>query len=141
MSIALLNGVLINEQRTKIQGIKHPDNTDTYLALNDSGPFNITTKTTILSGATAGTDSGWLPIAPYPERLGYALDSGSTSTTFTIDVSADGGATTLSQAFTGSYASSTVAEFSYPIQFSATTATHFKVTVTSGGPLTFVRGA
>lgn len=137
----LPNGVLTNDAGTRIQGIKNPDGRDTYFALNSDGPFDVTTKSTILSGASSGTDSGWLPISPWPERFGYALDSGSTSTTFTIDVSADGGATTLSQAFTGSYASSTVAEFSYPIQFSATTATHFKVTVTSGGPLTFVRGA
>lgn len=98
-------------------------------------------KYPILEGASAGTSSDWIPISPFPERLAYALDSGSTTTTFSIDVSADGGVTTLSQAFTGSYASSSVAEVTYPILYSALTATHFRINVLTGGPISFNRGS
>lgn len=115
----------------KVDGIVNTDGTIVPI---------INLKYPILEGASAGTASEWLPISPFPERLAYALDSGSTSTTFTIDVSADGGVTTLSQAYTGSYASSSVAEITFPIQYSAITATHFKITVTAGGPITFLRG-
>lgn len=115
----------------KVDGIVNSDGTIVPI---------INLKYPILEGASAGTASEWLPISPFPERLAYALDSGSTSTTFTIDVSADGGVTTLSQAYTGSYASSSVAEITFPIQYSAITATHFKITVTAGGPITFLRG-
>lgn len=115
----------------KVDGIVNSDGTIVPI---------INLKIPVLEGASAGTASEWLPISPFPERLAYALDSGSTSTTFTIDVSADGGVTTLSQAYTGSYASSSVAEITFPIQYSAITATHFKITVTAGGPITFLRG-
>lgn len=115
----------------KIEGIKNKDGSIVPI---------INLKQTVLQSASSGTSSDWLPIAAFPERLAYSLDSGSTSTTFTIGISADGGTTTLAQAFTGSWASSSVAEITYPIQYSDITATHFKITVTAGGPITFIRG-
>lgn len=115
----------------KVDGLRNPDGSIIPIVNHNQ---------VVLDGGVAGSDSGWLPISSFPERLAYALDSGSTATTFTIDVSADGGVTTLSQAFTGSYASSSVAEVTPPILFNAITATHFKITVTSGGPISFLRG-
>ncbi len=94
----------------------------------------------ILSAASAGSDSGWLPIAPSPERLLYQLDSGSTTTGFAVDISADG-ATSLGQAFTGTWASSTTAYITGLISYSNPLATYFRVTVTSGGPLSMQRYA
>lgn len=97
-------------------------------------------KVPILQAASAGDSTEWLPIAPYPERLAYSLDTGSTATSFTIDVS-ENGSTSLGQAFTGSWASSAQAEITYPLLFSDVRARYFKITVTSGGPITFLRGA
>ena len=97
-------------------------------------------KVPILQSASAGDSSAWLPIAPYPERLAYSLDSGTTSTTFSIDISEDG-STSLGQAFTGSWASSTLAEITYPILYTDVRARYFKITVNTGGPITFLRGA
>lgn len=97
-------------------------------------------KKVVLNGATAGQDSGWLPVSASPERFTWQLDSGSTSTQFTVDISADG-VTSLGQAFTGVYASSTVAETSAPISFSNPQAKFFKFTVVSGGPFSVIRGA
>lgn len=96
-------------------------------------------KQQIISAGVAGDSSGWLPIAPYGERFAYALDSGSTNTTFSIDVSADG-TNSLAQAFTGSYSSSSVAEITPPILFSNPQAKFFRITVLSGGPISFLRG-
>lgn len=135
----LINGILTNDAGTKLQGFKNPDNTDSFFALTDTAPFNLTSKTQILNGASAGTDSGWLPMASYPERLAYALDSGSTTTTFSIDISADG-VTSLGQAFTGSYASSATSEITPPLIFSSVAAKYFRISVLSGGPISFIRG-
>ena len=121
-----------DDEGKKIVGTANP---------NSTAGVPLPNRQLVLSGAYAGDSSDWLPIVPYGERLAYALDSGSTTTTFSIDVSADGGATTLAQAFTGSYASSSVAEVTYPILFSALTATHFRINVLSGGPISFNRGA
>lgn len=96
--------------------------------------------TQILTGASAGQNSGWLPIAPFPERLFWQLDSGTTATQFTIDISADG-ATSLGQAFTGTWAASTAGEFSPPLLFTNPQARYFRVTVVSGGPLSVYRNA
>lgn len=97
-------------------------------------------KAAILSGASAGQNSGWLPIAAFPERLVWQLDSGSTNTQFAVDISSDG-VNSLGQAFTGSWASSTTAEFSPPLQFTNPLAKYFRVTVVSGGPLSVYRNA
>lgn len=94
----------------------------------------------ILLGASAGADSGWLPLSKSPERFVYQLDSGTTTTTFSVDISADG-STSLGQAFTGTYASSTVAEITFPIMFSNPLAKFFRWNVVSGGPLSVSRGA
>jgi len=93
----------------------------------------------ILAGASAGADSGWLPINAAPERFAYQLDSGSTTTTFSIDISADG-ATSLGQAFTGTWASSSSAEITPQIMFSNPLAKFFRWNVVSGGPLSVNRG-
>ena len=100
---------------------------------------SIVARTAILNGASAGTDSGWIPISPNPERFAYQLDSGTTTTTFSVDISADG-STSLGQAFTGTYASSTVAEITFPIMFSNPLAKFFRWNVLSGGPLSVSRG-
>ena len=102
--------------------------------------FAISPRANILTGANAGTDSGWLLIGPHAERLVYQLDSGTTATGFTVDISIDG-VTSLGQAWTGTYNSSTVAEFSPPMWFTNPLARYFRVTVTSGGPISFARCA
>lgn len=122
---------LYSQDGSKVSGLVNPDTSIVPI---------VNLKSVVLSSGVAGSDSGWLEISPHPERLAYALDSGSTATAFAIDVSADGGETILSQAFTGSYSSSSVAEVTPPIQFNEITATHFRITVTSGGPITFLRG-
>lgn len=98
------------------------------------------TKTPILQGASAGANSGWLPISSAPERFAYQLDSGSTATTFSVDISADG-ASSLGQALTGTWASSALAEITYPVMFSDPRAKFFRWNVVSGGPLSVYRGA
>lgn len=90
-------------------------------------------KTPILNAASAGQDSGWVPISAAIMKINYQLDSGSTTTGFAIDVSADQ-STSLGQAFTGTWASSTTAESAY-LPFSNPLAKYFRVTVTSGGPI------
>ena len=94
----------------------------------------------ILSGASAGADSGWIPMGAYGERFIYQLDSGSVSTGFTVDISADG-ASSLGQAFTGTWASSSLAEITPPLYFSNPLAKFIRWSVTSGGPLTVARSA
>lgn len=106
----------------------------------DAKVYNIAPRTPILNAANAGADSGWLPISDAPERFVYQLDSGTTATTFSVDISADG-STSLGQAFTGTYASSTVAEITFPIMFSNPLARFFRWNVVSGGPLSVSRGA
>lgn len=102
-------------------------------------PTSSLARTAILSGASAGTSTAWLSISDAPERFAYQLDSGSTTTTFSVDVSADG-STSLGQAFTGTYASSSVAEITPLIMFSAPTAKYFRWNVLTGGPLSVSRG-
>lgn len=97
-------------------------------------------KKQILAGASAGQNSGWQRISPNPERLLWQLDSGAVNTQFAVDVSADGD-NSLGQAFTGSWSSSTVAEFSPPLQFTNPQARYFRVTVISGGPFSVYRNA
>lgn len=87
----------------------------------------------ILAGATAGQGSGWIPYVA-GMRLAYALDSGTTSTGFSVDISADG-STSLGQAFTGTYASSTAYETTPPIWLSNQAARFIRFNVLSGGPL------
>jgi len=112
----------------------------TSLVSADGNSSPIFARSAILNGASAGADSGWLPLAEYPERFVYQLDSGTTATTFSIDISADG-VTSLGQAFTGTYASSTVAEITFPLMFSNPLAKFFRWNVVSGGPLSVSRGA
>lgn len=76
----------------------------------------------------------------YGERFIYQLDSGSVSTGFTVDISADG-ASSLGQAFTGTWASSSLAEITPPLYFSNPLAKFIRWSVTSGGPLTVARSA
>lgn len=92
----------------------------------------------ILEGAVAGRDSGWLPLIGGGFRLAYALDSGTTSTTFSVDISADGVAS-LAQAFTGSWASSTLYEDTGERLVSNVNAKYFRFNVLSGGPLSVKR--
>lgn len=120
----------LTEDGDKINGATNPDGTTKYIG---------NPKEEMLVGASVGDSSSWLPVATYPERWTYKLDSGSTSTTFSIDFSADG-LTSLGQAFTGSYSSSSVAEITPPILFTDVRALFFKITVNSGGPITFARG-
>jgi hypothetical protein len=96
--------------------------------------------TTILEGASAGADSGWIPMGAYGERFIYQLDSGSVSTGFTVDISVDG-VLSLAQAFTGTWASSSLAEITPPLYFSNPLAKFIRWSVTSGGPLTVARSA
>jgi len=110
------------------------------LSAQDANGGDFSTKIPILSGGVAGNSTSWLEIAPYPERLMYILDSGTTTTTFSIDVSADG-STSLAQAYTGTYASSSLAEVTPPILYSNPQAKYFKISILSGGPITFYRGA
>jgi hypothetical protein len=109
-------------------------------ALNSAQLASVSARSSILSGASAGADSGWLLIGPHAERLLYQLDTGTTTTGFTVDISIDG-VTSLGQAWTGTYNSSTVAEFSPPMWFTNPLAKYFRVTVTSGGPISFARCA
>ena len=92
--------------------------------------------TPILNGASAGQDSGWVAYTP-GMRLAYALDSGSTSTNFSVDISADG-STSLGQAFTGTWAATT-AEISPPIWLTNTQARFIRFNVLTGGPLSVIR--
>ncbi len=92
----------------------------------------------ILDGATAGQSTAWLPLIGGGFRLAYALDSGTTTTGFSVDISADG-STSLGQAFTGSYASSTAFEDTGQRLVSNVNATHFRFNVLSGGPLSVKR--
>lgn len=107
--------------------------------LFDGVALSILPRSPVLNGASAGTNSGWLPLATAPERFAYQLDSGSTVTGFSIDISADG-VSSLGQAFTGTYDSSAVAEITFPIMFSNPLAKYFRWTVLSGGPLSVSRG-
>ena len=91
----------------------------------------------ILNGATSGQDSGWIPYVG-GMRLAYALDSGTASTTFAVDYSVNG-TTSEGQAFTGTWASSTVFERTPPLWLSEYEARFIRVTVTSGGPLSVYR--
>jgi hypothetical protein len=90
----------------------------------------------ILNAATAGQDSGWITYYP-GMRLAYALDSGSTSTTFSVDISNDG-ATSLGQAFTGTWAATT-SEISPPLYLTNTQARYIRFNVLTGGPLSVIK--
>ncbi len=111
----------------------------TGVAASDGSVFNLARGTSILNGASAGADSGWLAMSDAPERFAYQLDSGTTTTTFSVDISADG-VNSLGQAFTGTWASSTLAEITPPIMFSNPLAKFFRWNVLSGGPLSVSRG-
>jgi hypothetical protein len=91
----------------------------------------------VLDAASAGQSSAWFGYVP-GMRLAYALDSGTTSTTFSIDFSADG-VTSLGQAFTGTWASSTVAEITPPLYLTNPQARFLRFNVLTGGPLSVSR--
>jgi len=111
----------------------------TSYSLEISGDWVGQTNLVIINGGVAGSKSGWIPKSPFSERLAYALDSGSTTTTFSIDIS-DDGITSLAQAFTGSYASSSLIEVTPPLSFSNPLAKYYQVNILTGGPITFIRG-
>jgi hypothetical protein len=96
----------------------------------------LVTKDEIVSGASAGTSSLWIPYAA-GMRLAYALDSGTTATTFSLDISVDG-TTSLGQAFTGTWASTT-AEITPPIWLTNPNVRFLRFNVLTGGPLTCLR--
>ena len=91
----------------------------------------------VLNAATAGQNSGWIPYVP-GMRLSYALDSGSTSTAFSIDIS-ENGSTSLGQAFTGTWASSVKYEITPPIYLTNQAARFIRFNVLGGGPLSVNR--
>lgn len=97
----------------------------------------LASKDEILSAANAGASSAWVPYVA-GMRLAYALDSGSTSTQFSVDISADG-ITSLGQAFTGSWASSSVAEITPPLYLTNPQVAFIRFNVISGGPLSVKR--
>lgn len=101
----------------------------------------------ILNGAGSGAASAWIPFRP-GQRIAYGLDSGSVQTTAAVDYSFDGGMTPEGQAYTISYASSAIFEVGTllvsPYFVALATAAKnsgrftgyfYRVTVTSGGPL------
>jgi hypothetical protein len=124
---------LIFDTNSNLVGIKNPRSVGNDLNVSSlvSGAGN-----PVISAAAAGQDSGWIPYVP-GMRLAYALDSGSTTTTFSVDISADG-STSLGQAFTGTWASTT-AEISPPIWLTNTRARYIRFNVLSGGPLSVIR--
>jgi len=126
------------EKRSVVQTATNPSGAGVGLSVG-SIYVNVLPRSPILNGASAGTDSGWLPISTSAERFSYQLDSGSTVTGFSVDISADG-VTSLGQAFTGTWASSSVAEITFPIMFSNPLAKYFRWTVLSGGPMSIARG-
>ena len=105
----------------------------------DGRVYSISRGVSILNGAVAGSDSGWVPISNAPERFVYQLNSGSTSTAFSVDISADG-STSIGQAFTGTWTSSASAEITFPVMYSNPLAKYFRWNVLSGGPLSVSRG-
>jgi hypothetical protein len=91
----------------------------------------------LLDSASAGTSSAWVPYLA-GMRLAWQLDTGTTSTTFSIDMSADG-VSSLGQAFTGVWDRSTVAEISPPIYLTNPLARFIRFNVLTGGPLSVDR--
>ena len=126
-------------QEFDVKGKRNSVTGGNELSVADGSTVSIGARQPVLNGASAGTDSGWLPLAQAPERFAYQLDSGTTTTGFSVDISADG-STSLGQAFTGTWSSSTVAEITFPIMFSNPLAKFFRWTVMSGGPLSVTRG-
>ena len=97
----------------------------------------LVSKDGVLDAASAGASSPWF-VYTAGMRLAYALDSGTTTTTFSIDFSADG-VTSLGQAFTGTWASSTVAEITPPLYLTNPQARFLRFNVLTGGPLSVSR--
>ena len=116
---------LIFDTNSNLVGIKNPRSVGNDLNVSSlvSGAGN-----PVISAAAAGQDSGWIPYVP-GMRLAYALDSGSTTTTFSVDISADG-STSLGPALTGT---------SPPIWLTNTQARYIRFNVLSGGPLSVIR--
>ena len=132
ISIACLSGTV---DYTQAGGPVYQSTTTGALV---GGPFGA--RELILNAASSGAATAWLPISPNPERLIYQLTTGSVSTGFAVDISADG-VSSLGQAFTGTWASSTTAYITGLISYSNPLARYFRVTVTSGGPISMARGA
>lgn len=97
----------------------------------------LVSKDGVLDAASAGASSPWFAYTA-GMRLAYALDSGTTPTTFSLDISADG-VTSLGQAFTGTWASSTVAEITPPLYLTNPQARFLRFNVLTGGPLSVSR--
>jgi hypothetical protein len=127
-------GVGIDDPQASLSSVRQDPTTGALVR----GPFGA--RELILNAASSGAATAWLPISPNPERLIYQLTTGSTSTGFTVDISANG-VTSLGQAFTGTWASSTTAYITGLINFSNPLARYLRVTVTSGGPISMARGA
>lgn len=139
-------GNLHDQDTGKLVGYRNPV-TGKDESLDAASVQALVSRDWILNGANVGASSAWVPFAP-GQRIAYALDSGTTSTTATVDYSFDGGASVAGQAYTISYASSTAFEVgallvsAYFIglvnaakQAGAFTGYFFRVTVTGGGPL------
>lgn len=106
----------------------------TKLLVGPDGPIGAGVQ--ILNSGTAGQDSGWVPYET-GMRLAYALDSGTALTTFSVDISADG-VTSLGQAYTGTWASTT-AEISMPIWLTNPAARFIRFNVVTAGPLSVIK--
>lgn len=126
---------LIRAEFAALGGVRQDPLTRRLVGPNSAVPVLMGGGAQILNAATAGQDSGWVVYTP-GMRLSYALDSGSATTTFSVDISADG-QTSLGQAYTGSWASSTAAESSGPIWLTNPQARYIRVNVLSGGPISF----
>lgn len=87
----------------------------------------------ILTGATAGQDSGWFDYFP-GMRLAYALDSGTTSTNLSLDMSADG-VTSIGQYGTDTWASSATTKITQPIWLTNVNVRKLRLNVLTGGPI------
>ena len=135
--------LLVNDDDDHLYGYRLSDGTEVRIGTsrpdNAAAVVGAVGRFDVLNGATAGQSSAWLRIGPFSERYAYQLDSGSTSTQYAIDISEDG-VTSLGQAFTGTWARSDLAYITGLISYSNPRAKYFRVTVISGGPLSFSRG-
>ena len=105
----------------------------TGVTLTDGSQSQTGAKRSVLTDASAGQSSAWFPYVP-GMRLAYALSSGSAATGFTVDIASQP-PTSLAQAFTGTWSSSTAYEISPPIYLTNATARFLRFNVVSGGPI------
>lgn len=106
----------------------------------------------ILIGGVAGQSSAWLPFMP-GMSIGFGLDSGSTSTIWSIDISFNG-QTSVAQAWTDSWdrpagtwlksppmylAPTLLSQYIAAVNSGADVNLFFRFNVVSGGPLSVIR--